>query len=141
MTAKVGDTVKVDYTGTLTDGTVFDSSVGKTPLEFTVGAGQMIKGFDNAVLGMKVGQNKTVVLPPEDAYGAYREDLVVAVDKSQMGAAANATVGQKLYDNGTGATVVVVAVNATTVTVDTNHSLAGKTLKFDIKLVSVTPKK
>ena len=143
-TAKVGDTVKVDYTGTLTDGTVFDSSVGKTPLEFTVGAGQMIKGFDNAVLGMKVGQNKTVVLPPEDAYGAHRDDLVVAVDKSQMGDAANATVGQKLTatnPDGTQAAVVVVAVNATTVTVDTNHSLAGKTLKFDIKLVSITPKK
>jgi len=92
-TAKAGDTVKVDYTGTLTDGTVFDSSIGKTPLEFTVGAGQMIKGFDNAVLGMKVGQNKTVVLPPEDAYGTHRDDLVVAVDKSQMGDAANATVG------------------------------------------------
>lgn len=143
-TAKAGDTVKVDYTGTLTDGTVFDSSVGKSPLEFTVGAGQMIKGFDNAVPGMKVGQNKTVVLPPEEAYGAHRDDLVVAVDKSQMGTAANATVGQKLtvtYANGTSATFVVLAVNATAVTVDTNHSLASKTLKFDIKLVSVTPKK
>ena len=142
--AKNGDTVKVDYTGTLTDGTVFDSSVGKTPLEFTVGAGQMIEGFDNAVLGMKVGQNKTVVLPPEEAYGAYREDLVVAVNKTQMGGAANATVGQKLsvmYANGTGATFTVLAVNDTTVTLDTNPPLAGKTLKFDIKLVSVTPKK
>ena len=142
--AKVGDTVKVDYTGTLTDGTVFDSSVGKSPLEFTVGAGQMIKGFDNAVLGMKVGQSKTVVLPPEDAYGAHRDDLVVAVDRRQLGDAANATVGDQLsvmYANGTRGTVVVLAVNATTVTVDTNHSLAGKTLKFDIKLVSVTPKK
>lgn len=144
LTAKVGDTVKVDYAGTLTDGTVFDSSVGKTPLEFTVGAGQMIKGFDNAVLGMKVGQSKTVVLPPEDAYGAYRDDLVVVVEKSKMGTAANATVGQKIsvvYANGTGASFVVLAVNATTMTLDTNHSLAGKTLKFDIKLVSITPKK
>ncbi|MDO8716754.1 MAG: peptidylprolyl isomerase [Dehalococcoidales bacterium] len=142
--AKVGDTVKVDYTGTLTDGTVFDSSVGKTPLEFTVGAGQMIKGFDNALPGMKVGQNKTVVLPPEDAYGAYREDLVVAVNKTQMGSAANATVGQKItvvYANGTGASFVVLAVNATSMTLDTNPPLAGKTLKFDIKLVSITPKK
>lgn len=142
-TAKTGDTVKVDYTGKLPDGTVFDSSIGKTPLEFTIGGGQMIKGFDTAVLGMKVGQSKTVVLPPEDAYGAHRDELVRVVDKSEMGPSANASVGQYIpvtYPNGTRGTVLVVAVNATTATVDTNHPLAGKTLTFDIKLVSVTPK-
>lgn len=144
LTVKTGDTVKVDYTGKLTDGTVFDSSLGKTPLEFTVGAGQMIKGFDSAVVGMKVGQSKTVVLPPDEAYGAHREDLVLIVNKSQMAPGVNPTVGQQLTvtraDGSTGR-VVVVAITDTTVTVDANHPLAGKTLTFDIKLVSITPKK
>jgi peptidylprolyl isomerase len=144
VTAKTGDTVKVDYTGKLTDGTVFDSSIGKTPIEFTVGSGQMIKGFDSAVSGMKVGQSKTVVLPPEDAYGPHRDDLVLTVDRSQMGPGVNPTVGQQLtvtHSDGTSGTVVVVAVTPSTVTVDANNPLAGKTLTFDIKLVSITSKK
>jgi hypothetical protein len=98
LTAKTGDTVKVDYTGKLADGTVFDSSIGKTPIEFTIGSGEIIKGFDNAVLGMKVGQSKTVVLAPEDAYGAHRDDLVITFDKSQVEPGVNPTVGQQLTD-------------------------------------------
>ena len=144
LAAKTGDTVKVDYTGKLPDGTVFDSSIGKTPLEFTIGSGQMITGFDNAVLGMKVGQSKTVVLPPEDAYGAHRDDLIRVVEKREMGPYTDVAVGQYIpvtFSNGSRGTVLVVAVNATTVTVDYNPPLAGKTLTFDIKLVSVTPKK
>lgn len=144
LTAKTGDTVKVDYTGKLADGTVFDSSIGKAPIEFTIGSGQMIKGFDNAVLGMKVGQSKTVALPPEDAYGGHNDALVITVDKSQMGPGVNPTVGQQLtvtHPDGTISTVVVTAVTATSVTVDANNPLAGKTLTFDIKLVSITPKK
>jgi len=140
QTAKPGDTVKVDYTGKLEDGTVFDSSIGKTPLEFTIGGGQVISGFENAVLGMKVGESKTVNLPPEEAYGAHRDDLVVTVDKSQLNPGVNFAIGQQLtgkYADGTPATVVIVAVTETTVTVDGNHPLAGKTLTFDIKLLSI----
>lgn len=104
----------------------------------------MIKGFDNAVLGMKVGQSKTVVLPPEDAYGDHNDALVITVDKSQMGPGVTPTVGQQLTvtrNDGTSGTVVVTAVTATTVTVDANSPMTGKTLTFDIKLVSITPKK
>jgi len=144
QTAKSGDTVKVDYTLKLDDGTVFDSSIGKTPLEFTLGAGQVIPGFNDAVLGMMVGQSKTVRLPPELAWGAYNATLVVTADKRQMGPGLNPTVGQHLtvtHSDGTTGTVIVTAVTDTTVTVDGNPPLAGKTITFDIKLLSITPAK
>ena len=144
QTAISGDTVKVDYTGKLEDGTVFDSSIGKTPIEFTLGSGEMIPGFNNAVLGMKVGQSKTVSIPPQDAYGAHLDSLVTTVNRSQMGPGLNPTVGQHLtvtHSDGTTGNVVVTAVTDTTVTVDANHPLAGKTLTFDITLLSIAPKK
>jgi peptidylprolyl isomerase len=143
-TATVGDTVKVDYTGRLADGTVFDSSVGKTPLEFTLGDGEVIKGFELAVLGMSIGQSKTVVIPPQDAYGAHLDNLVTTVSRSQMGPGLNPTVGQHLtvtHSDGTTGSVVVTAVTDSTVTVDANHPLAGKALTFDITLLSIAPKK
>jgi peptidylprolyl isomerase len=143
-TATVGDTAKVDYTGKLADGTVFDSSVGKTPLEFSLGSGQVIKGFEAAVLGMTVGQSKTVAIPPQDAYGAHLDNLVTTVSRTQMGPGLNPTVGQPLtvtHSDGTTGRVVVTAVTDNTVTVDANHPLAGKTLTFDITLVSIAPKK
>ncbi len=143
-TANVGDTVRVDYTGKLADGTVFDSSIGKTPLEFTLGSGQVIRGFEVGVLGMSVGQSKTVVIAPQDAYGAHLDSLVTTVSRSQMGPGLNPTVGQHLtvtHSDGTTGKVVVTAVSDNTVTVDANHPLAGKALTFDITLLSIVPRK
>jgi peptidylprolyl isomerase len=142
--AKPGDTVKVDYTGKFADGTVFDSSIGKTPIEFTVGTGQMIKGFDSAVLGMKVGQSKTVVLPSEEAYGPRDEALMITVEKSRIDPDVTPIVGQLLRvtrADGSSSSLLITAVTASTVTLDGNNPMAGKTLTFDIKLVAITPKK
>jgi len=137
--AKVGDDVKVDYTGKLDDGTVFDSSKGRTPLEFTVGAGQMVAGFDAAIPGMTVGSTKTVKIPADQAYGAYRPELVVKVNRSQL--PPDVKVGQELtMSNGSQTiSVKVVAVSDTDATLDANHPLAGKDLTFDITLVAIVP--
>jgi len=133
---KAGDTVSVDYTGRLVNGSVFDTSIGRVPLEFTVGAGQMISGFDAAVIGMRVGEEKTITLPPEEAYGAPNPANIVAVPAANI---PNGTkVGDTLYSGGTA--VKVVAVTNETVTIDANHPLAGKTLIFDIKIVKINGK-
>jgi peptidylprolyl isomerase len=143
VVAKKGDTAKVDYTGTLADGTQFDSSIGKQPLQFTVGAGQMIAGFDAAVLGMKVGDKKTVTIPAAQAYGARDESLVFNVNRSDLPGNINPQVGMKLQMSRTdGSTVVVkvIEVNESTVKLDANHDLAGKDLTFEITLVSIIAK-
>jgi peptidylprolyl isomerase len=134
-----GDSVKVDYTGTLSDGTVFDSSIGKTPLEFTVGAGQMIAGFDKAVLGMKKGETKKVTIPADEAYGQRNETLVQVVNKSQLAAGMNPKVGDQLQSSN-GTVVTVTATTDTTITVDANPPMAGKDLTFEITLVELTKK-
>ena len=136
--AKVGDDVKVDYTGKLDDGTVFDSSKGRTPLEFTVGAGQMIAGFDAAIPGMSVGLTKTVKIPASEAYGAYRPEMVVKINKSEL--PPDVKVGQELtMSNGNQViSVKVIAVSDTDATLDANHPLAGKDLTFDITLVAIS---
>ena len=138
--AKNGNTVQVEYTGKLQDGTVFDSSVGKAPLEFTLGAGQMIPGFEKAVLGMKVGQSKTVTIPAAEAYGPHRDEMVMVIPRTQLPQGMTPKVGQKLQtttNDGANLTVTVTAVSDTTVTIDANHPLAGKDLIFEIKLVSM----
>ena len=138
--AEKGSVVQVEYTGKLTDGTVFDSSVGKQPLEFTAGAGQMIPGFDNAVLGMKVGESKTVTIPAADAYGPSRADLITVIPRTQLPPDLTPEVGQQLQairQDGSTATYPITAVTNTTVTLDTNHPLAGKDLVFEIKLISI----
>lgn len=140
-TAKSGDTVKVDYTGKLSDGTVFDTSTGKTPLQFTLGANQVIPGFEKAVTGMKVGESKTVTIPAADAYGPYRDDLLIVVDRTRLPQDMVPQVGQKLQATQADGTVVVypiVKVDDTTVTLDTNNPLAGKDLTFEIKLLEIT---
>lgn len=140
----VGDTVSVNYTGTFTNGTVFDSSAGRQPLQFTVGSGQVIQGFDNAVVGMKLNEQKTVTLPPNQAYGQINPALIVPVPKSSfsnqtilvgehVSRTVNATTGQTISG-------VVTAVNATTVTVDFNSPLAGQTLIFKITVVAIKKK-
>lgn len=134
-----GDSVKVDYTGTLSDGTVFDSSIGKTPLEFTVGAGQMIAGFDKAVLGMKKGETKKVTIPADEAYGQHDESLVQVINKSQLAAGMDPKVGDQLQSSN-GTVVTVTVTTDTTITVDANPPMAGKDLTFEITLVELTKK-
>lgn len=138
--AENGNTVQVEYTGKLKDGTIFDTSVGKEPLEFTLGGGQMIPGFEKAVLGMKVGEKKTVTIPFTEAYGPHNESLVTEVSKKDLPEGMTPRAGQKLQAMGNDGRITVftiTAVNETTVTVDANHQLAGKDLIFEIKLVSI----
>jgi len=138
--AKNGDTVQVNYTGKLADGTVFDSSVGREPLEFKLGAGQMIPGFEKAVLGMKVGEKKTVTIPAEEAYGPYRPELTAEIPRTQLASGVTPQVGQQLQskrNDGSIVAVVVTKVTDTTISVDGNHPLAGKDLTFEIELVKI----
>jgi peptidylprolyl isomerase len=139
--AKMGDTVKIDYTGTLEDGSQFDSSKGRDPLEFTIGFGQVIPGFENAVVGMKPGESKTVKIPAAEAYGEYRDELVFKVGKDQLPPDIKPEIGQELTMRGNNQTVQVkiIAVDDTEVTMDANHPLAGKNLTFEIKFVEIEP--
>lgn len=142
--AKQGDTVKVHYHGRLTDGTTFDSSEGREPLEFEVGAGMVIAGFDNGVTGMTVGEKKTVNIPVEDAYGPKNNDMVVEFPKTQFPPEMQPEVGMRLnMTNGGGQVipVVIIEVKDETVILDANHTLAGEALTFDIELVEIVKSK
>ena len=138
--AKAGDTVRIHYTGTLDDGTQFDSSAGRDPLEFAVGSGQVIPGFDRAVEGMGVGENKTVKIAPEEGYGERHEQLVQDVPKSALPEDIDPQIGMRLQASGPDGRVmqlVVTEVAEESITVDGNHPLAGKTLNFEIELVEI----
>lgn len=138
--AKEGDTVRVHYTGKLEDGTVFDTSGERAPLEFTIGDGQIIPGFEKAVVGMEPGETKTARLSPEEAYGPRRDDMTLTVDRAQFPEEINPEPGQQLQvqqPDGRAAVVVVSDVTDSTVTLDANHPLAGQPLTFDIRLVEV----
>jgi peptidylprolyl isomerase len=138
--AKSGDTVKIHYTGTLNDGTEFDSSAGRDPLEFEVGSGQVIPGFDKAVEGMAVGDEKTVNIQPEDAYGPRHDQMVQEVPKSALPDDLEPAEGMGLQAQGPDGQVLnltVTAVGEDSITVDGNHPLAGQALNFDIKLVEI----
>jgi len=140
--AKDGDRVRVHYTGSLDDGTLFDSSRGHEPLEFTLGEGQLIKGFELAVAGMGPGQNKTIVIPAAEAYGPHREDLVNEVPRGTIPADIELQEGMQLEaQNPGGRTVrfVVAAFDDQSVTLDGNHPLAGQDLTFEIEVVEVLP--
>ncbi len=139
--AKNGDTVQVNYTGKLADGTIFDTSVGRDPYELTLGAGQAIEGFDKAVVGMKVGEKKTVTIPSDEAYGPHYDELVVEVSRDVLPDNMEPKVGLTLTARGPngqeiGFTVTGVSDNGT-VTLDANCPLAGKDLTFDIELVKI----
>ena len=138
--ARNGNIVQVHYTGTLKDGTVFDTSVGGEPLEFTLGEGQVIPGFEQAVLGMKIGESKTVTIPADDAYGPQRDDLILVMNREELPTGLNPEVGQQLQmtraDGGI-SIVTVTDVSDTTITVDANHPLAGKDLTFEIELMII----
>jgi peptidylprolyl isomerase len=138
--AKSGDTVKIHYTGTLDDGTEFDSSAGREPLEFSLGGGQVIVGFDNAVDGMAVGDNKTVTIPPAEAYGDRHEKLVQQVPISSLPEDMKPKVGMQLQSqspDGQAMSLVIAEVSEESITVDANHPLAGQALTFAIELVEI----
>lgn len=139
---KSNDTVKVHYKGTLTDGTVFDSSEGREPLEFTMGQGQLIPGFENAVMGMEINQTKSCFIPSAEAYGDVNPEMLQKVSKSQLpeDLQQKAAVGMQLSSrmpDGTEFPVMVTEVNEESITVDANHPLAGKDLNFEITLVEI----
>jgi peptidylprolyl isomerase len=140
--AQPGNTVRVHYTGKLDDGTVFDSSKEREPLEFTLGTGEVIRGFEEAVAGMEPGQEQTVKIPAEQAYGSPREDLVFQVPKEQFPDEITPEVGQQLQvaQGEEVALVTVTEVNTTEVTLDANHPLAGKDLTFELELVEIAEK-
>jgi peptidylprolyl isomerase len=139
MAARHGDTVHVHYTGRLDDGTVFDSSEGRDPLAFTVGSGQVIPGFDEAVAGMSPGDTKTVRIEVDEAYGARRDDLVLEIGKEQLPDGLEPHVGMELAirgDDGRQLPVLVTEVRDAAIVLDANHPLAGQPLTFDLTLVS-----
>jgi peptidylprolyl isomerase len=140
MQAKQGDVVRVHYTGTLLDGSTFDSSVGREPLEFTVGAGQMIKGFDAGVQGMTVGEKKTIQIPPHEAYGERDDEAIIEFPSNQIPADMKLEAGMQLTlrnQYGQPVPVVVMEVKEDIVLLDANHMLAGKELIFEVELVEI----
>lgn len=140
---KNGDKVKVNYHGKLRNGETFDSSEGREPLEFTVGSGQVIKGFDTGVMGMQVGDKRTVEIEVEDAYGEKNEEMIIEFPKTQFPEDMKPEVGMQLMmNNGDGQSfpVLVKDVKEETVLLDANHPLAGEELIFDIELVEIVNK-
>jgi peptidylprolyl isomerase len=137
---RLGDTVKVHYTGKLGNGEVFDSTSDKEPLTFTIGEGTVIPGFEQAVIGMNPGDEKTVKISAIRAYGSYRKQLVVEVDRDKFVDEIEPVIGQRFQvsqPDGTKFVVTVLSVEGTKVTLDANHPLAGKDLTFDIQLLDV----
>jgi FKBP-type peptidyl-prolyl cis-trans isomerase 2 len=137
---KDSDTVKVHYTGKLEDGTVFDSSAEREPLKFEMGQGQVIKGFEEAVIGMNPGDSKTTIIPADKAFGPHSEDMVIEVEREQFPEDMELNVGQRLQvpqPGGQPVLVTIAEVSEKTVMLDGNHPLAGKELTFDIHLVEI----
>lgn len=138
--AKPGDTVKVHYTGKLRDGTVFDTSTKREPLEFTIGQRQVIPGFEEAVVGMNSGDSKNVEIAADQAYGPHRDEMVVAVGREKLPEDVEPEVGQQLnmqQPDGQAIPVRITEVSESAVKLDANHPLAGRDLKFDLQLVEI----
>ena len=138
--AEKGNKVKVHYTGTLSDETIFDSSREREPIEFTVGEGQMIAGFDAAAIGMKVGENKKVNIPANEAYGPKSEEAMIKVPKAQLPEGMDPQIGMQLeatQQDGRNQVLVVAEVLEEEVILDANHPLAGKDLTFDIEMMEI----
>lgn len=137
---KQGDTVKVHYTGKLEDGKVFDTSLNKEPLEFTIGKGQVLKGFEEAVTGMEPGETKTANVPTEEAYGPVRDYLIIDVPRNQIPEHIEPKIGQQLevqQADGRKVPVTITFVSEENVTFDANHPLAGENLVFDVQLLEI----
>jgi peptidylprolyl isomerase len=138
--AKPGDTVKVHYTGKLDDGTVFDSSEGRDPLEFTLGQGAVIPGFEAAVLGMEAGATKTETITSDEAYGPYQDNMLQVVEKSMLPDDLEIEAGKHLQVTRSDAPPIILTIvefDDENVTLDANHPLAGKDLVFEIELVEI----
>ena len=138
--AKNGDTIKVHYTGKLGDGTVFDSSEGRDPLQFTLGENQVIPGFEEAIVGMETGETKSFDIPADQAYGERRDGMVMKIDRSQFPEDMNPEIGQQLrlgQQSGETLIVKVIDVSETSVTIDGNHPLAGEDLTFEVELSEI----
>lgn len=138
--AKSGDTVRVHYTGKLGDGTQFDSSAEREPLEFTLGSGQVIAGIDSAIEGMTVGENKSVTIPADEAYGPRHDQLIQEVPKTALPEEIEPAVGMPLQaqaEDGEILQMMITAVSDESITVDGNHPLAGHALDFDVELVEI----
>jgi len=138
--AKLGDTVKVHYTGRLDDGVEFDTSSSREPLEFTIGGKQVIQGFENGIVGMEINESKTITIPAGEAYGLYREELALDVPIDQFPPNIKPELGQQLQltqPNGEPINVMITQITESAVTLDANHPLAGKDLTFDIQLMEI----
>ncbi len=138
--AKAGDRVKVHYTGSFEDGDIFDSSMNGQPLEFTIGEGKIISGFENGVIGMSIGEKKTLKLEPKDAYGEYNEDLSFQVDLEEFPVDEMPELGSELEfvgPEGESIIMSVVDIDDNKVSLDANHPLAGQELTFEIELVEI----
>ncbi len=137
---KKGDTIQVHYTGKFEDGKEFDSSLNRQPLQFEVGAGRVIKGFEDAVIGLQAGEKKTVTVSAEDAYGIFDENLLIEIPKKNVPEGVTPEVGMRLQlvnQQGQAAHVVVTEILDKTVRLDANHPLAGKTLVFDLEVLEI----
>lgn len=140
QTAELGDTVKVHYVGKLSDGEVFDQSKQEEPISFEIGKGQLIQGFEQAVVGMAAGDTKTEQVPYDFAYGERRDDLVLELDKDKIPEHLNPQVGDQLeikQDEGNNIPVVVKNITEEGMTIDANHPLAGQDLTFELELVEI----
>lgn len=138
--AKTGDTVKVHYTGKLDDGTVFDTSADREPLEFKIGENQLIPDFEQAVIGMEPGESKSIQIASENGYGPHHEEMVMVVERKDIPEGLDPQVNQRLQvqqQNGQSFVVTVTDVSETNVTLDGNHPLAGQDLTFDIQLTEI----
>ena len=139
-TIKNGNTVSVHYTGTLTSGEVFDSSLERKPLKFTLGKGQLIPGFERAIMGLSVGEKVTTNIPSKEAYGEHNPEMILQVPNNQLPPELDAQVGMQLQlnqPNGQVIPVQITQVKAEMVTIDANHPLAGKDLNFDIEIIEI----
>ena len=138
--AKAGDTVRVHYEGQLSDGTIFDSSLEREPIEFILGQDTVIPGFEQAVIGMEVGESKDVSIPPEDGFGEYSEDLVVNIEKSILPPDINPELGMQLEvssEEETPRVFTIADIAEDIITLDGNHPLAGKEIAFKIELIEI----
>ena len=140
VNVKKGDALKVNYTGTLADGKVFDTTEGKTPFEFVVGSDEVIAGFSDAFIGMQAGDTKTVTIPADEAYGPYYDDLTKVMKRNLFPDSASLKAGQPypmMHNNGTPVTVKIKELTDETVIIDANHPMAGKDLTFKLKLLEI----